>query len=164
MSGGDAATRRALRELLAGRSAHVDLDAALDDLPAELRGVRPDGLPHSVWELLDHLRIGQRDLVDYTLSAEAVSPAWPDGYWPEPRDPVDDATWTASRNRLEEALVEMDGWLQDPDFDLVAEIPHSDLLPDGARRTPLRQVLVAADHLAYHVGQIVTVRQALGAW
>ena len=156
--------RRAVRELLAGRSAHVDLDAATADLPPELRGVRPEGHPHAVWELVEHLRIAQRDLVDYTLDREAASPPWPEGFWPSPRDEVDDATWAASLEGLRDGLAEMDGWLRDPDVDLIADLPHSGELPGGGRRTPLRQVLVAADHLAYHVGQIVTVRRALGVW
>lgn len=160
----DAALRRALRELLAQRGAHVDVAAALADLPAELRGVRPEGHPHSVWELLEHLRIAQEDLVAYTLSADAESPPWPDGYWPAPRDVVDEAAWQASLDGLTRGIEAMDAWARDPEFDLTAEIAHSDRLPDGGRRTPLRQVLVAADHLAYHLGQIVTVRQALGAW
>ena len=162
-AGGDA-VRRAVRELLAQRSAHLDVAAALADLPAELRGVRPDGHPHSVWELVEHLRIAQEDLVAYTLSADAESPPWPDGYWPAPRDEVDDATWRASLDGLTRGLETMDGWARDPAFDLSADIAHSDPLPGGGRRTPLRQMLVAADHLAYHLGQIVTVRQALGAW
>jgi hypothetical protein len=156
--------RRAVRELLAGRSAHVDLDAAIADLPHELRGVRPEGHPHAVWELVEHLRIAQRDLVDYTVGREASSPPWPEGYWPARREEVPEAIWGASLEGLRDGLAEMDGWLRDPDVDLTAELAHSDQLPGGGRRTPLRQVLVAADHLAYHVGQIVTVRQALGAW
>lgn len=160
----DPAMRRAVRELLSSRSAHVDLGGALDGLPADARGVRPAGHPHSVWELVEHLRIAQHDLVAYTLDPDATSPPWPDGYWPEPIDPVDDARWHASVDGLQEALSAMDGWLRDPSFDLTAEIPHSDALPSGGRRTPLRQILVASDHLAYHLGQIVTVRRALDAW
>lgn len=166
MSGGpaDAALRRAVRELLAQRGAHVDVATAVADLPAELRGVRPEGHPHSVWELVEHLRIAQEDLVAYTLSADAASPPWPEGYWPAPREVVDDATWRASLDGLTRGIEAMDAWARDPAFELTADIAHSDLLPDGGRRTPLRQMLVAADHLAYHLGQVVTVRQALGAW
>ncbi len=160
----DQVVRRAVRELLANHSAHVDLEGALDGLPGDARGVRPEGHPHSVWELVEHLRIAQRDLVDYTLDAEAASPPWPEGYWPEPVEPVDDERWRASVDGLQEALGDMDGWLRDPSFDLTADIPHSEPLPDGGRRTPLRQILVASDHLAYHLGQIVTVRRALGVW
>jgi len=160
----DQAVRRAVRELLASRSAHVDLDAALDGLPAEARGVRPEGHPHAVWELVEHLRIAQRDLVEYTLDADAASPPWPEGFWPEPVEVVDDARWRASVEGLREALAVMDGWLRDSSFDLTADIAHSGPLPGGGRRTPLRQIVVAADHLAYHLGQIVTVRRALGVW
>lgn len=158
------AVRRALREALAGGGAHVDLEAALDDLPASARGVRPAGAPHAVWELVEHLRIAQEDLVAYTLSAEATSPPWPDGYWPAPREVVDDASWSASVEGLRAGLATMRGWLDDPSFDLTADIPWSDELPGGGRRTPLRQLLVACDHLGYHLGQIVAVRRALGLW
>jgi hypothetical protein len=160
----DAAVRRALREALAGGGAHVDLDAALADLPASARGLRPDGAPHAIWELVEHLRIAQEDLVAYTTSAEATSPPWPEGYWPAPRETVDDATWQASVEGLRAGLAAMRGWVDDPAFDLTAEIPWSDALPGGGRRTPLRQVLVACDHLGYHLGQIVAVRRALGLW
>lgn len=156
--------RRALRELLRGEGAHVPLDAALAGLPAHLRGTRPDGLPYAVWELVEHMRIGQEDLVAYTLSAEHDAPPWPDGYWPAPRDPVPDAVWEASLQGLHAALAEMEGWLDDPSFELLEDIPHSDALPDGGRRTPVRQIVIAADHQAYHVGQIVVIRRALGAW
>lgn len=156
--------RRALRELLRGEGAHVPLDAAVAGLPAHLRGTRPAGLPYAVWELVEHMRIGQEDLVAYTLSAEHDVLPWPDGYWPAARDPVPDAVWEASLQGLRAALAEMEGWLDDPAFELLADIPHSDALPDGGRRTPMRQILIAADHLAYHVGQIVAARRALGAW
>lgn len=158
------AVLRGVREALAGRSAHIDLNAALDGLPPELRGRRPEGGAHSVWELVEHLRIGQEDLVAYTLSADATSPAWPDGYWPEPRDPVDDDRWNASVEGLRAGLAEMERWLDDPEFDLTEEIAWSTELPSGGRRTPFRQILVACEHLSYHLGQIVLVRQALRAW
>lgn len=165
MSGLDhGAVLRAVREALSGRSAHVDLDAALAEFPPELRARRPDGEPHSVWELVEHLRIAQEDLVAYTLSSDAPSPDWPDGYWPEPRDSVDDDRWNATVDGLRTGLAEMEGWLDDPEFDLTADIAWSTELPSGGRRTPLRQILVACEHLSYHLGQIVTVRKALGAW
>lgn len=158
------AERRALQEVWAGRSAHADLEGAIADLDPALRGVRPEGLPYSVWELVEHIRIGQEDLVAYTLDATHASPAWPDGYWPEPSERVEDAVWNESVAGLRRALEAMEAWLTDPNVDLGAEIAHSDELPGGGRRTPLRQVLVALDHRAYHLGQIVVVRRALGAW
>ena len=164
MSGPTEPTIRALREAWAGRSAHADLDAALDDLDPALRAVRPEGMPYSVWELVEHLRIAQEDLVDYTLAREHDAPPWPEGYWPGQRETVDDPTWERTVIALKESLAEMGAWLDDPEMDLTADLPHSDLLPDGGRRTPLRQMLVAMDHRAYHLGQIVAVRRALGAW
>ena len=160
----DRAVVRAVREALIGRSAHVDLEAALADLPSELRGLRPAGQPHSVWELVEHLRIAQEDLVAYATSADAVSPPWPDGYWPEPRDEVDDATWNASVEGLKKGVAEMLAWTEEPDAWLTEELAWSDELASGGRRTPLRQTLVACEHLSYHLGQVVSVRQALGAW
>lgn len=158
------ALERALREAWAGRSAHADLDAALEGLDPSLRSTRPDGLPYSAWELVEHLRIAQEDLVAYTSGQDHDEPPWPEGYWPGPRESVDDATWERSVAGLKESLAAMASWLDDPEVDLMAELPHSDLLPDGGRRTPLRQMLVALDHRAYHLGQIVAVRRALGAW
>lgn len=160
----DEAVRRALREGLAGRSAHVDLAAALNGLPADLRGRRAPGLPHSAWELVEHLRLSLDDLVTYALDAQASSPPWPEGYWPQPRDPVDDATWNASREGVARGVATMRAWLDDPGFDPSADIPHSDALPDGGKRSYLRQILVAIDHTGYHVGQIVQVRRALDTW
>lgn len=155
---------RAVREALHGHSAHVDLERALTDLPRELRGVRPAGHDHSIWELVEHLRIAQEDLAAYALSADASSPAWPDGYWPEPLDPVDDARWQASVDALTRSLAAMEAWLDDPDMDLGADLPWSSELPSGGRRTALRQVLVACEHMSYHLGQIVQIRKVLGAW
>jgi len=123
----DATVRRALRELLVGRSSHADFASAIRDLPASARAVRPSGHPHSIWELVEHMSIGQRDLVDYTVDRDAVSPKWPEGYWPDPKTELSEERWNASVAGLEQGLL-------------------------------------AADHLAYHLGQIVTVRKALGVW
>lgn len=160
----DEALRRALREALRGRGAHVDTSAALDGLAADLRARRPTTLPYGVWDLLEHLRLSTEDIVFYALDPAYASPPWPDGYWPEPVDDVDDASWNTSRAALEEALATLRGWVDDPDFDLTREIAHSDEVPGLGKRTYLRQVLVAVDHVAYHTGQIVLVRRALDAW
>lgn len=160
----DRALDRALREAWAGRSAHVDFDAAIAGLDPALRATRPQGLPYSVWELVEHLRIAQEDLVAYTTGRETTSPPWPEGYWPAPRASVDDASWERAVAGAKAAFDAMAAWLDDPGTDLAAELPHSDRLADGGRRTVVRQMLVALDHRAYHVGQIVAVRRALGAW
>jgi hypothetical protein len=126
--------------------------------------VRPAGHAHSVWEIVEHLRIAQEDLAAYALSGDSVSPQWPEGYWPVPTDAVDDARWNESISALGASLAEMERWLHDPAFALTDDLAWSDELPSGGRRTPLRQVLVAIQHLSYHLGQIVDVRRALGAW
>ena len=152
------AEREAVATLVQGGHAHLGVERAVANLGADNRGRRPEALPYAVWELLEHMRIAQEDILRYTLDPAWSSPPWPDGYWPEPRHSVDDATWSttldgflADRNELVELVL-------DPATDLGAELPH------GGGRTYLRQALVAADHNAYHTGQIVAVRRALGAW
>ena len=162
--GADGPVREALLELWEGGGAHVDLGAALEGLDPAQRAVRPGGFPYSVWELVEHLRLTQEDLVSYTLDPNHESPPWPEGYWPGPREAVNDGLWRESVDGLRRALDAMEAWITEGDVRLVVPIEHSDLLPSGVRRTPLRQVLVAADHRAYHLGQIVAVRRALGAW
>lgn len=150
--------RQGVADLLRGGHAHVTLDQALEGLPAEQRAERPDGFPYSVWEVLEHMRIAQEDILRYTLDPDWRSPPWPEGYWPERPGAVDDETWSATHDgfvRDRDALIAM---VQDPQRDLAGLLPH------GEGRTYLRQALVAADHNAYHLGQIVAVRRALGAW
>jgi hypothetical protein len=111
-----------------------------------------------VWDLLEHLRLAQVDILRYTLDAGWRSPAWPEGYWPAPAEEVEDAAWDASLARLRAELDEVCRLVEDPARDLTAAIPH------GEGRTYLRQALLVADHNAYHVGQVVQIRKALGAW
>lgn len=156
--GNDQALRDHLHELLRCGSAHLDLDTALAELPASLRGARPEGLPHSVWELLEHLRIAQWDILEFSRNPDHVSPVWPDGYWPETPAPPDPAGWDASIADFHRDLQAMQDLVADPRTDLLAKIPWGD------GQTVLREALLVADHNAYHLGQIVTVRQALGVW
>lgn len=137
--------------------AHLKLDHALADLPAELRGVRPAGLPHSVWELLGHIRLTQADLADFMDDPAYEEPRWPEGYWPSGPEPTE-AEWddalaaiAADRGRLQALATR-------PGLDLTARIPK------GSGQTYLRTLLVALDHESYHVGQIVLTRRLLGAW
>ena len=160
------ALRSSLRELLAGRSAHVDLDSAVAGLPADLRGRAPEGFPHSIWQLLEHMRIAQRDIVRWAVDADWRSPPWPEGYWPEPLDPVDDATWNATLDGWRQDRAELLRWLdEDGDgsggagFEPTAAIPF-----DEQGRPYLRQMWLAATHDSYHLGQVVTLRRVLGAW
>jgi len=154
----DDTLRRHLAELLDGRGAHVDFDGAVAGLPAELRGVRPEGLPYSAWELVEHLRIALWDLVEFSRSANHESPAWPEGYWPAAPAPPDEAAWDAAVAAYRRHVGEMKALVADPERGLTAPLTWSE------RSTLLREALLAADHAAYHVGQLVLVRRLLGAW
>jgi uncharacterized damage-inducible protein DinB len=153
------AVREHLVRALEWEDAHVGFERSLADLPAGLRGVRPPGFDHSCWELLEHLRIAQDDILEFCLDAKYVhTRAWPADYWPATPAPPGAAEWEAaitaclaSRGRLAQVAREVD--------DLTALVPTGE-----GPQTYLRALLLAADHVAYHVGQIVSVRRALGAW
>jgi uncharacterized damage-inducible protein DinB len=153
----DSRLRRDLLELLEGKGAHVGADAAFADLAAEHRSARPMEDGHTIWELLEHMRIAQEDILRYTLEPGWASPAWPDGYWPEIETPTEDQ-WRASLAGFRRDLEGMEALVRDPARDLTAEIPH------GEGRSYLREVLLVADHNAYHLGQVIEVRRLLGAW
>ncbi|MFC1544422.1 DinB family protein [Gemmatimonadota bacterium] len=154
----DHALRDHLVYLLEGGGAHRDVDYVLNSIPAAVRGTRPDGLPHSPWELLEHLRISQWDILEFSRNPDHVSPEWPDGYWPAEAAPSSAATWEASLGALQGELAEMIGLVRDGGRDLYAPFPW------GEGQTLLREALLVADHNAYHLGQLVTVRQLLGVW
>ncbi len=152
------ALRDHVLELLRGGSAHLDFDAAIADLPPKLRGARPQGVPHTPWRLLEHLRIAQWDILEFSRNAAHQSPKFPDGYWPETDAPPSEEAWDQSAERFRADLAAMQALVADPHTDLFARIPH------GTGQTILREALLVADHNAYHLGQLVVVRRALGAW
>jgi hypothetical protein len=154
----DSALRQQLVELLSSSHAHADFDAAVKDLPAELRGKRPRGAEHSPWELLEHLRIAQWDILEFSRDAKHASPPWPEGYWPASPVPGDEKAWDKSVRAFRKDRKALCDLVADPATDLYAKIPHGD------GQTILREALLAADHNAYHVGQLVLVRKLLGAW
>ncbi|MFL6195870.1 MAG: DinB family protein [Thermoanaerobaculia bacterium] len=154
----DQALRDHLMELLRGRSAHLDFEKALAGLPPELRGRQVPGLPHTVWQLLEHLRFTQWDILDFSRNPDYREPEWPKAYWPETAAPPDDAAWDRSLESFRNDLQAMKDLVADPQTDLYAKIPW------GSGQTILREAMLVADHNAYHLGQIVSVRQALGAW
>jgi hypothetical protein len=151
----ETALRDQLARLLDWDSAHLRFDAAVNDFPPDLRGVRPPGAPHSGWELLEHLRITLWDIVEFSRDAKHVSPAWPSGYWPAEAAPPNDAAWDESIAAYRASLRAMAAMAQDGSNDLYARIPHGD------GQTLLREILLAADHNAYHVGQLVLVKRIL---
>ena len=150
--------REQLVELLRGGEAHVKTDAALANVDPQFRSVRPPAEVHSVWEELEHMRIAQQDILRYTLDASWTSPEWPEGYWPAKAESVTDEMWQASLDGFLADLDELVGLVRDSAVDLTAKIPHGDW------RTYLRQILLMADHNAYHLGQIVQARKLLGDW
>jgi hypothetical protein len=154
----DRALRDHLLYLLRGGGAHLDFERALAGLPPGLRGAQAPGLPHTPWQLLEHLRIAQWDILEFSRSGDHVSPPWPEGYWPETAAPPDEAAWDRSVAAFRRDLGEMQELVADPATDLYAKIEWGD------GQTILREALLVADHNAYHLGQLVSVRQALGAW
>lgn len=154
----DANLRKNLIELLQGGQAHVPPKLALSGLKPKLRNVRPADDIHSVWEELEHIRLAQEDILRYTLDASWRSPKWPEGYWPVPGETLTEEMWDATVSGFFADLEEVIKLVQDSNLDLTAKIPH------GEGRTYLREVLLVADHNAYHFGQIVQTRKMLGNW
>jgi DinB superfamily len=154
----DKALREQLVALMKGGNAHATFDAAVKDMPAELRGKTPKGAGHSAWQLLEHLRIAQGDILEFSRNARHQSPKWPEGYWPASAAPPDDKAWDKSVRAFRRDLKAMCELVSDPATDLYAGIPH------GNGQTILREALLVADHNAYHIGQLILVRKLLGAW
>jgi uncharacterized damage-inducible protein DinB len=154
----DSVLRQNLIELLKGGHAHVTLEQALDGLDSASRNTRPANSPHSVWENLEHMRLAQEDILRYTIDASWVSPDFPEGYWPKETGELTEEVWETSVAGFIADLESVVRLVEDRKLDLTAEIPH------GEGRTYLRQILLVADHNAYHLGQIVQIRKALGAW
>jgi uncharacterized damage-inducible protein DinB len=153
----DSRLRKDLVELLSGHGAHVGVDAAFADLAPEHRAARLSEDGHTIWELLEHLRIAQEDILRYTLEPGWKSPEWPDGYWPEVEAPTEEQ-WQGSLAAFRRDLEAVATLVRDPARDPTAEIPH------GEGRSYLREVLLVADHNAYHAGQVVEIRRSVGAW
>lgn len=154
----DAALRALLRKLLDWEDAHVNLDSALDGLPANLRGVKPEGLPYSIWQLVEHLRIVQFDILDFCVNSGYEERAFPGEYWPKTVEPPSAKAWAESIAELRRDRETLAALADDPKLDLFAKIPH------GSGQTYLREFILVADHTAYHVGEIVAIRRILGAW
>jgi hypothetical protein len=150
--------REHLFELLKGGSAHAGYDDAVKDLPEKLRGVKPDGLPHSAWMVLEHLRIAQQDILQFSRNPKYKTPKWPDDYWPKTAAPPSNAAWNKSVQQFRKDLKTMQDLVANPKTDLYARIPWGD------GQTILREALLVADHNAYHIAQLIDVRRLLDAW
>jgi DinB superfamily len=154
----DSSLRQHLLELLKGGSAHARFEEAIAGIPAKLRGQKPAGLPHTPWMILEHLRIAQWDILEFSRNPKHKSPDWPKDYWPRREAPPSTAAWNASIKQFHRDLKAMQELVTNPKTDLYARIPWGD------SQTILREALLVADHNAYHVAQLVDVRRALGAW
>ena len=154
----DTALRQHLLALLDSDQAHVTFDDVIKGLPPALRGTRPKGASHSPWELVEHMRIAQRDILEFTRDPAHASPDWPDGYWPDGPTPPNARAWAKTIAAFRADLESMKKLAADPSTDLFARIPH------GTGQTVLREILLVADHNAYHLGQLATVRKLLGPW
>jgi hypothetical protein len=150
--------RNRLASLLDSGHAHVTFDEAVAGFPARLRGTRAASLPYSAWELLEHMRIAQWDILEFSRSADHVSPPWPEGYWPKRPEPPEPDAWERSIRQFREDRHAVQTLIRDPAQDLATPFPH------GTGQDLLREALLIADHNAYHIGQLVLVRRALGAW
>lgn len=150
--------RRIVASALDWEQAHASLAAAADGLPAELRGTRPEGLAHSIWELVEHIRLTQQDLLEFCVNANYHEPKWPDDYWPRDPEPPSEQAWNESLDAIRRDAEAFADFTRNDPRDLTLAIPH------GTGQTYLRTVLVAVDHTSYHVGQILDARRLLGTW
>lgn len=154
----DSDLRQQLAGLLKGKGAHLAFDEVIHDWPVEARTRTPHGAPHSAWQLLEHMRIAQRDILDFCVKPDYIEPCFPDDYWPSDDEVPDGGAWTNSVKQFVNDLEQIQRLVADPQTDLHAKLPH------GTGQTVLREALVVADHNAYHVGQLVLLRGLLGIW
>lgn len=154
----DEALREHLVYLLKGGGAHANFDAASQGLPVAMRGKRPEGAEHSLWEIVEHMRIAQWDILEFSRNPKHASPEWPAGYWPKTQAPPDSSAWNKTIKAFQSDLKTMCQLVARRSTDLYAPIPHGD------GQTILREALLIADHNAYHLGELVLVRRLLGAW
>lgn len=154
----DQSLREHVVYLLAGGGAHAKFNDVIKGLPPNLRGTKPDKFPHSAWMLLEHLRLAQWDILEFSRNRKHVSPAWPKGYWPETEAPPTEAAWSKSIRQFRRDLKAMQDLVSNSRTDLFA------LISWGDGQTILREALLLADHNAYHLAQLLDVRRLLGAW
>jgi uncharacterized damage-inducible protein DinB len=144
--------------LLQGGHAYATFDTIVKNFPFEMTGKKPKGFDHSAWQLLEHIRITQWDIVEFSISADHISPKWPEEYWPKENAPAGEKNWHNSVKAIKTDLKKMQDLVTNPKTDLFAKIPH------GTGQTILREALLIVDHSAYHLGQIVMLRKILGIW
>lgn len=151
----DKALREQLVALMRGAQAHITFEEAVKKFPAELRGKRPHGAPHSAWHLLEHMRIAQSDILDFSRNPKYEPMNWPDDYWPQTDAPPSAKAWQKSLSDFQADLKAMQSLVADPKSDLYTPFPWGD------GQNLLREAMLVADHNAYHLGQFVLLRKLL---
>ncbi|HSR49869.1 MAG TPA: DinB family protein [Acidobacteriota bacterium] len=154
----ETALREQVAEFLTSRGAHLDFEAVVKDFPEGLRGKKAPGLPHTGWQLLEHLRICLWDILEFSRAPDHVSPDFPTGYWPEDESPPTPEAWDKCVDSIRRDLRAMQDLVRDESRDLFKPFPH------GQGQNLLREALLIADHNAYHLGQLVDLRRLLGVW
>ena len=150
--------RQNLAYLIAGGGAHAKFEDVIKNFSEKLRGKKVENFPHTAWMLLEHMRIAQWDILEFSRDPKHISPTFPDGYWPKTDAPPSDAAWTKSIQSFEKDLKAMEDLIANPKTDLCSPFPWGD------GQTLLREAMLVADHNAYHLGQLVTLSRLLGAW
>jgi hypothetical protein len=150
--------RQHLLQLLQGGSAHMTLDQAIDGFPPQAINSHPPNVPYSPWHLLEHIRIAQWDILEFVRDPDHVSPAWPEGYWPPEGEEADGSCWQQTIQALRSDMEALEVLVQDPARDLYADLPHA------PGYTILREILLVADHNAYHLGEFAILRQVMDTW
>lgn len=158
MAMSDEALRKQLIWLLNRGGAHADFEAAIGGLPVKFRGSKPAGAEHTPWQVIEHMRLAQWDILEFSRDSKHVSPDFPDGYWPPTEAPPGAKAWDKSIASFQSDLDAMTALVEDPATDLFATIPHGD------GQTVLREAMLVADHNAYHLGELVLLRRLLGTW
>ena len=147
-----------LKDLLLAGNAHVSLNNAFKDVPENIRGIVPDKLPYSIWQLAEHIRIAQWDILEFSHNPRHVSPKWPEGYWPKETAPKDEEAWKNCIIRIKKDREAFIALLEDPEVDLYKPFAHGD------GQNLLREALLIADHNSFHVGEVIAIRRLLGDW
>jgi DinB family protein len=147
--------RKHVLYLLRGGGAHMSFEDFAGSFPADLCNRKIDGLPYTAWQVLEHMRLAQSDILEFSRDADHVSPEFPKGYWPEPEEPGTTASWQKTIDEFQSDLKQMEALVEDPSTDLYAKIPHGD------GQTILREALLIADHNAYHLGALAVMARLL---
>ena len=147
--------RSQLIDAMSGHHAHIDFDSVVKDFPPEARGRKPEGAPHTAWQLLEHMRIAQQDILEFSRNPQHKSPKWPEGYWPNTEAPPNGKAWDLSVKQFQSDAREVTELIQDPKEDLFRRFEY------GQGQTLVREALLVASHNSYHLGQLAFIKKML---